>query len=104
MLSSQFRLCLGITNKFINSCQLIISLSCSYMFRQLRDILRELVCSFRVTCQFGFWLIEFCVSCSCVYTHVYTQPHTTHVVRNSEGTDELPEDGTQLPKHVGAAK
>jgi hypothetical protein len=23
---------------------------------------------------------------------------------NSEGTDELPEDGTQLPKHVGAAK
>jgi hypothetical protein len=23
---------------------------------------------------------------------------------NSEGTDELPEDGTQLLKHVGAAK
>jgi hypothetical protein len=23
---------------------------------------------------------------------------------NSEGTEELPEDGTQLPKHVGAAK
>jgi hypothetical protein len=23
---------------------------------------------------------------------------------NSEGTDEIPEDGTQLPKHVGAAK
>jgi hypothetical protein len=23
---------------------------------------------------------------------------------NSEGTDEFPEDGTQLPKHVGAAK
>jgi hypothetical protein len=23
---------------------------------------------------------------------------------NSEGTDELPEDGTQSPKHVGAAK
>jgi hypothetical protein len=23
---------------------------------------------------------------------------------NSVGTDELPEDGTQLPKHVGAAK
>jgi hypothetical protein len=23
---------------------------------------------------------------------------------NSEGTDELLEDGTQLPKHVGAAK
>jgi hypothetical protein len=23
---------------------------------------------------------------------------------NSEGTDDLPEDGTHLPKHVGAAK
>jgi hypothetical protein len=23
---------------------------------------------------------------------------------NSEGTDELPENGTQLPKHVGTAK
>jgi hypothetical protein len=23
---------------------------------------------------------------------------------NSEGTDEIPEDGTQLPKHVRAAK
>jgi hypothetical protein len=23
---------------------------------------------------------------------------------NSQGTDELPEDETQLPKHVGAAK
>jgi hypothetical protein len=23
---------------------------------------------------------------------------------NSQGTDELPENGTQLPKHVGAAK
>jgi hypothetical protein len=23
---------------------------------------------------------------------------------NTEGTEELPEDGTQLPKHVGAAK
>jgi hypothetical protein len=42
----------------------------------------------------------------------YTQPHTTQNFINqnptfsckSEGTDELPEDGTQLPKHVGAAK
>jgi hypothetical protein len=41
-----------------------------------------------------------------------TQPHTTQnfinqkakLACNSEGTDELPEDGTQLPKHVGAAK
>jgi hypothetical protein len=42
---------------------------------------------------------------------VHTQPHTTQnvinqkpkLVCNSEGTGELPEDGTQLPKHVGAA-
>jgi hypothetical protein len=42
----------------------------------------------------------------------YTQSHTTQnfinqnpkLSRNSEGTDELPEDGTQLPKYVGAAK
>jgi hypothetical protein len=41
-----------------------------------------------------------------------TPPRTTHnfinqkskLACNSEGTDELPEDGTQLPKHVGAAK
>jgi hypothetical protein len=43
---------------------------------------------------------------------IYTQPRTTQyvfnqnpkLVCNSEGTDELPEDGTQLPKHVGAEK
>jgi hypothetical protein len=43
---------------------------------------------------------------------IYTQPHTTQnfinqkpkLACNSEGTDELPEDGTQLPKHVAAAK
>jgi hypothetical protein len=43
---------------------------------------------------------------------IYTQPHTTQnfinqkpkLSCNSEGTDELPEDGTQFPKRVGAAK
>jgi hypothetical protein len=43
---------------------------------------------------------------------IYTKPHTTQnfinqkpkLACNSEGTDELPEDGTQLPKHVGTAK
>jgi hypothetical protein len=43
---------------------------------------------------------------------MYTQPHTTlnfinqksKLACNSEGTDELPNDGTQLPKHVEAAK
>jgi hypothetical protein len=44
------KLCLGITNKCINSYQFIISLSCSYMSRQLCTILRELVCTFWVTC------------------------------------------------------
>jgi hypothetical protein len=43
----------------------------------------------------------------------YTHNHILHGILstkkpksacNSEGTDELPEDGTQLPKHVGAAK
>jgi hypothetical protein len=42
----------------------------------------------------------------------YTKPHTTQnfinqkpkLACNSEGTDELPEDGTQLPKRVGASK
>jgi hypothetical protein len=43
---------------------------------------------------------------------IYTQPHTTQnfinqkfkLTCNSYGTDELTEDGTQLQKHVGAAK
>jgi hypothetical protein len=43
---------------------------------------------------------------------IYTQPHTTQnfinqkpkLACNSEGTDQLPDGGTQLPKHVGAAK
>jgi hypothetical protein len=45
----------------------------------------------------------------CVY---YVTAHTTQnfinkkfkLACNAEGTDELPEDGTHLPKHVGAAK
>jgi hypothetical protein len=51
-----FVVCLGTTNKCINSYQFIISFSCSYMFRQLCDILRELVCTFWVTDQFGLYL------------------------------------------------
>jgi hypothetical protein len=43
---------------------------------------------------------------------IYTYPHITRNFINqkpklackSEGTEQLPEDGTQLPKHVGAAK
>jgi hypothetical protein len=46
------------------------------------------------------------------YYIIYSQPHTTRnfinqkpkLACNSEGTDELPDDGTQLPIHVGAAK
>jgi hypothetical protein len=42
----------------------------------------------------------------------YTQPHNTQnfmnkkskLLCNPEGTGEFPEDGTQLPKHVAAAK
>jgi hypothetical protein len=36
------------------------------------------------------------------YTELY-QPESK-LACNSEGTDELAEDGTQLPKHVAAAK
>jgi hypothetical protein len=52
---------------------------------------------------------------SYVYTHMsYVYTHNTHYTElyqqnsklacNSEGTDKFPEDGTQLPKRVGAAK
>jgi hypothetical protein len=36
------------------------------------------------------------------YTEFYQPKHK--LACNSEGTNELPEDDTQLPKHVGAAK
>jgi hypothetical protein len=70
-----FVLFLGITNKCINSYQFIISLSCSYMFRQLCAILKEIVCTFWVTYQFGFlvdkiqrsmWLCVYYVAAWCV--------------------------------------
>jgi hypothetical protein len=63
--------CLGITNKCISSYQFNISLSCSYMFRHLCSIRRELVCTLWVACQFRFlvdkilcimWLVV-CVLC-----------------------------------------
>jgi hypothetical protein len=81
--------CLGITKNCINSYQFIISLCCSYMFRQ-QSVDR---------CAPGRHII-------------YTQSHTTQnfinqkqkFTCNSEGTDELPEDSILLPKHVGAAK
>jgi hypothetical protein len=119
--------CLGITNKCINSYQFFVSLSCPYMFRQLCGILREPVCTFWVTSQFGFCLIKFCIVCGCTYIMwrpgAYRlirsrPPHDIHTTTyytkfykqkpkltcNSEGTDGLPEDATHLPNHVGAAK
>jgi hypothetical protein len=30
--------------------------------------------------------------------------HRPHLACNSEGTNALPDDGTQVPKHVGAEK
>jgi hypothetical protein len=39
----------------------------------------------------------------CVYCTGFCQPKPK-LACNSEDTEELPEDGTQLPKHVGAAK
>jgi hypothetical protein len=103
---------LGITNKCIVSYQFIISPSCCYMPIWI------------------FLLIKFCVVCGCVYIMwrpgacwsvgryasgrliIYTQSHTTQniinkkskLACNSESIGELPEDDTQLPKHVAAAK
>jgi hypothetical protein len=51
-----------------------------------------------VTCQFGFLIDKIlCSMWLCVY---YV---AAWCVSHSEGTDDLPEDGTQLPKHVRAA-
>jgi hypothetical protein len=66
--SKRVILCLETTNKCMNSYQFIISLSCSYMFRQLCAILSELVCTFWVTCQFGFFVDKIlCSMWLCVY-------------------------------------
>jgi hypothetical protein len=53
-----------------------------------------------------FWVSVNKILCSvwlCVYYTEFYQPKPK-LACNSEGTDEVPEDGTQLPKHVGAAK
>jgi hypothetical protein len=64
----RFLLCLKVTHKCISSYQFIVSLSCSYMFRQLCTILRELVCTFWVTCQSGFLVDKIlCGLWICVY-------------------------------------
>jgi hypothetical protein len=51
-----------------------------------------------------FWLIKLCVVCGCVYTTQNFINQKPKLAFKSEGTDELPENGRQLPKHVGAAK
>jgi hypothetical protein len=63
------------------------------------------------------WLIKFCVVRGCVRIAlgcrtIHTQPRNTQnfinhrpkSACNSAGTEQLPEDGTQLPKYVGAAE
>jgi hypothetical protein len=63
----QLFFCLGITDKCINSYQFIISFSCSCLFLQLCAILRKLVCTFWVTCQFGFLVHKIlCSMCLCM--------------------------------------
>jgi hypothetical protein len=75
------------------------------------------------SCQWGFlvdkilcsMLLCVCYVAMCLVPpdhHItYTEPHNTQFYQpkpkltcNSEGTYQLPEDGTQLPKHVEAAK
>jgi hypothetical protein len=70
----RFDVCLGITNKCINSSQFIIDRYAPGRHITYNQILH------------GILLKKTKLACS------------------SKGTDELPEDGTQLPKHVGAAK
>jgi hypothetical protein len=61
----------------------------------------------RILC--SVWLCVRYLAAWCVYAHTTTyytefyQPKAK-LAFNSESTDELPEDGTQLPKHVGASK
>jgi hypothetical protein len=52
------------------------------------------------------WVLGVTILCSihtAIYYTEFYQPKPK-LACNSEGTGELPEDGTQLPKHVGAAK
>jgi hypothetical protein len=71
--------CLGTTNKSIDSYQLIIWLCCFYMFRQLCSILRELACTFWVTCQFGFLVDKIlCSMWLCVCYVAARPPHNIH--------------------------
>jgi hypothetical protein len=52
------------------------------------------------------WILVDKSLCSIHTTTYYTEFYQPKpkLASNSEGTDELPEDGTQLPKHIGAAK
>jgi hypothetical protein len=52
------------------------------------------------------WVSVDKILCS-IHTTTYSAEcyqQTPKLACNSEGTDELPDDGTQLSKHVGAAK
>jgi hypothetical protein len=57
------------------------------------------------------WLYVYCVETPVRHT-MNIQPRTTHNIinhrpksaRNSAGTEELPADGTHVPKHVGATE
>jgi hypothetical protein len=57
-------------------------------------------------------LIYVAAWCTSPPHNIHTQPHTTQnfikqkpkLACNSEDTDEVPEDGTQLSKHAEAAK
>jgi hypothetical protein len=71
-------------------------------------ILRSFSVPSELHANLGFCLIKFCVVCGCMYTQTHTTQNfmnpTPKLACNLEGTDEPPAGGTQLPKHVGAAK
>jgi hypothetical protein len=50
-----------------------------------------------------YYVAAWSVSIDTTYHTEFYQPKPK-LACHSEGTDELPEDGTQLPKHVGAEK
>jgi hypothetical protein len=114
--------CLGITNNASILISLLFHFSASTCFGNCVPSTESSSDPSELHVNLDFWLIKFYAVCGCVYImwqpgasgcHViYTKTHIAQnfinqkskLACNSEGTDELPVDGTQLTKHVAAAK
>jgi hypothetical protein len=79
------------------------------MFRHVCVIIRELFRAFWVTCESNA-MVDLRYSWLCVcYVETWYAPIWLDRLRiairiNSAGTEELPDDDTYVPKHVGAAE